>query len=57
MVEAARGIEGLVHVRDLAPEPVRAPEEVVQVGDSLTVVVTEIDREWRRLALAVPDAR
>ncbi|MEV6681676.1 S1 RNA-binding domain-containing protein [Streptomyces erythrochromogenes] len=60
-VEVAPGIEGLVHVRDLAPEPVRAPEEVVQVGDSLTVAVTELDRERRRLALTLstagPDAR
>ncbi|MFE7097574.1 S1 RNA-binding domain-containing protein [Streptomyces erythrochromogenes] len=58
-VEVARGIEGLVHVRDLAPEPVRAPEEVVRVGDGLTVVATEIDRIRRRLALipAGPDAR
>ncbi|MFF3724113.1 S1 RNA-binding domain-containing protein [Streptomyces erythrochromogenes] len=56
-VEVARGIEGLVHVRDLAPEPVRAPEEVVRVGDSLAVVVTEIDRERRRLSLAGRDAR
>ncbi|THA81751.1 hypothetical protein E6U81_23840 [Streptomyces sp. A0592] len=35
----------------------RTPEEVVQVGDLLTVVVTEIDRKWRRLALARADSR
>ncbi|MEV7677926.1 S1 RNA-binding domain-containing protein [Streptomyces sp. NPDC088341] len=51
-VEVADGIEGLVHLRELAWTPVAAPEDVVQVGDEVTVVVTEIDRMRRRLALS-----
>lgn len=45
------GVEGLVH------EP---PEDIVQVGDETTVVVTEIDRTRHRLALSrrqIPPAR
>ncbi|MFD7897177.1 S1 RNA-binding domain-containing protein [Streptomyces sp. NPDC059743] len=51
-VQVADGIEGLVHLRELAWTPVEAPEEVVRVGDEVTVVVTEIDRERRRLTLS-----
>ncbi|WNI27143.1 S1 RNA-binding domain-containing protein [Streptomyces sp. ITFR-16] len=51
-VEVADGIEGLVHLRELTRDPVQSPADVVQVGDEITVVVTEIDRERRRLALS-----
>ncbi|MEU9395420.1 S1 RNA-binding domain-containing protein [Streptomyces sp. NPDC048324] len=51
-VQVADGIEGLVHLRELAWTPVENPSDVVQVGDPITVVVTEIDRERRRLALS-----
>ncbi|MFI6461870.1 S1 RNA-binding domain-containing protein [Streptomyces sp. NPDC050528] len=51
-VRVADSVEGLVHLRELAPTPVETPEEVVQVGDEVTVVVTEIDRPRRRLALS-----
>ncbi|MFH8612613.1 S1 RNA-binding domain-containing protein [Streptomyces sp. NPDC018029] len=51
-VQVADGIEGLVHLRELTRTPVPAPSDAVQVGDEVTVVVTEIDRERRRLALS-----
>ncbi|MFJ5219721.1 S1 RNA-binding domain-containing protein [Streptomyces sp. NPDC088354] len=51
-VEVADGVEGLVHLRELTRMPVEPPENVLQVGDEVTVVVTEIDRERRRLALS-----
>ncbi|MET8413606.1 S1 RNA-binding domain-containing protein [Streptomyces sp. NPDC005195] len=51
-VQIADGIEGLVHLRELAWTPVETPSDVVQVGDKITVVVTEIDRERRRLTLS-----
>lgn len=51
-LEASDGTEGLVHLRELVWTPVRAPEDVVQVGDEATVVVTEVDRERRGLALS-----
>lgn len=51
-VEVADGIEGLVHVRDLASPPVRDPSEAVRVGDEVTVVVTRIDRQRRTLVLS-----
>ncbi|MFE7856187.1 S1 RNA-binding domain-containing protein [Streptomyces sp. NPDC057403] len=51
-VRVADGIEGLLHLRELAWTPVEHPSDVVQVGDQITVGVTEIDRERRRLALS-----
>ncbi|MFC6015874.1 S1 RNA-binding domain-containing protein [Plantactinospora solaniradicis] len=52
LVEVADGIEGLVHLRELTPTPVETPEDVVQVGNDVIVVVTEVDRERRRLTLS-----
>ncbi|MET9087143.1 S1 RNA-binding domain-containing protein [Streptomyces sp. NPDC004237] len=51
-VEVGAGIEGLVHLSELNSVPVAAPEDVVQVGDQFTVVVTDVDRERRRLSLS-----
>ncbi|MFJ3307538.1 S1 RNA-binding domain-containing protein [Streptomyces sp. NPDC086549] len=51
-VRVADGIEGLIHLRELTWTPVETPEDVVQVGDRVTVVVIEIDRERRRLTLS-----
>ncbi|MGV9291190.1 S1 RNA-binding domain-containing protein [Streptomyces sp. NPDC003719] len=51
-VQVVDGIEGLVHLRELTRAPVQTPWDAVQVGDEVTVVVTEIDRERRRLALS-----
>lgn len=51
-VRVTDGIEGLVHLRELASTPVESPSDAVQAGDEVAVVVTEIDRERRRLSLS-----
>lgn len=51
-VQVADGIEGLVHLRELAWTPVETPADVVRMGDEITVVVTGIDRDRRRLSLS-----
>lgn len=51
-VQVADGVEGLVPLSELSAAPVVAPEDVVQTGDELTVVVTDVDRERRRLSLS-----
>ncbi|MFD5417554.1 S1 RNA-binding domain-containing protein [Streptomyces sp. NPDC127069] len=51
-VQVARGIEGLVHVSEIAWTPVEDPSDVVQLGDEITVVVTAVDRSRRRLSLS-----
>lgn len=52
-VRVADGIEGLVHLTELAWTPVEDAEAIVQVDDEIFVVATEIDRERRRLALSL----
>jgi ribosomal protein S1 len=51
-VEVAEGIEGLVHLQEPRLPLPEAPSDVVEVGDEVTVVVTAIDRERRRLSLS-----
>ncbi|WUH92620.1 S1 RNA-binding domain-containing protein [Streptomyces sp. NBC_00433] len=51
-VRLSGGIEGLVHRQHLTAGPAEAVSDVVQVGEVMTVVVTEIDRTRRRASLA-----
>jgi polyribonucleotide nucleotidyltransferase len=46
-VEVLPGKEGLVHISELSDQRVGRVEDVVNVGDELTVMVTEIDRMGR----------
>jgi small subunit ribosomal protein S1 len=52
-VEIMDGVEGLVHISELANHHVENPREVVQPGDVVRVKVLEIDSERRRLSLSV----
>ncbi|MHB1003196.1 MAG: 30S ribosomal protein S1 [Thermoleophilia bacterium] len=52
-VQISEGIEGLVHISELASHHVEKPEEVVNVGDEIEVKVIEIDSDRRRLSLSI----
>src|SRR5436190_79891 len=52
-VEILDGVEGLVHISELAAHHVENPREVVQPGDDVRVKVLEIDSDRRRLSLSV----
>jgi small subunit ribosomal protein S1 len=52
-VEIVPGVEGLVHISELAQHHVENPREVVSQGDLVRVVVLEIDAERRRLSLSM----
>jgi small subunit ribosomal protein S1 len=52
-VEILPGVEGLVHISELAPHHVENPREVVSQGDSVRVKVIEVDAERRRLSLSL----
>jgi small subunit ribosomal protein S1 len=52
-VEILDGVEGLVHISELANHHVENPREVVQPGDPVRVKILEIDSERRRLSLSV----
>ena len=51
-VEILDGVEGLVHISELAAHHVENPREVVAPGDVIRVKVLEIDSERRRLSLS-----
>jgi len=52
-VEILPGVEGLVHISELAQHHVENPREVVSQGDDVNVLVLEIDAERRRLSLSL----
>src|ERR671938_323817 len=52
-VEILDGVEGLVHISELAQHHVENPREVVNQGDVIRVKILEIDEERRRLSLSV----
>jgi small subunit ribosomal protein S1 len=51
-VEILDGVEGLVHISELAPHHVESPREIVHPGDEIRVRILEIDSERRRLSLS-----
>ncbi len=55
-VRVEEGIEGLVHISELAVRHVEIPEQVVQVGDDIFVKVIDIDLERRRISLSLKQA-
>jgi len=52
-VEILDGVEGLVHISELAHHHVENPREVVDPGQDVKVKILEIDAERRRLSLSV----
>src|SRR3954449_9177500 len=50
------GIEGLVHISELAERHVEVPEQVVQVGNDVMVKVIDIDLDRRRISLSLKQA-
>ena len=52
-VEIMDGVEGLVHISELAQHHVENPREVVTQADEIRVKILEIDSERRRLSLSV----
>ncbi len=56
-VKVADGIEGLVHISELAERHVEVPEAVVNVGDKIEVKVIDIDTVRRRISLSLKQAQ
>src|SRR5262249_19306246 len=52
-VQILPGVEGLVHISELAQHHVESPAEVVRPGDKLKVKILEVDESRRRLSLSV----
>ncbi|HLA80943.1 MAG TPA: 30S ribosomal protein S1 [Thermoleophilia bacterium] len=52
-VEIEEGVEGLIHISELAQHHVEDPSEVVRPGQEVNVKIIEIDPERRRLSLSL----
>jgi small subunit ribosomal protein S1 len=52
-VEILSGVEGLVHISELAVHHVENPREVVSQGQAVNVKIIEVDGERRRLSLSL----
>ena len=50
------GIDGLIHISEIADRRIERPEEVVRVGDELDVKVINLDPKGRRIGLSLKAA-
>jgi len=55
-VRVADGVEGLVHISELADRHVDTAEQVVTVGENTKVKIIEVDSERRRISLSIKQA-
>src|SRR5207248_745756 len=51
-VELEQGLEGLLHISELADDKVENPEEIVKVGDEVEVKVLRVDSKDRKIGLS-----
>jgi small subunit ribosomal protein S1 len=50
------GLDGLIHLNDMSWKRIMKPEEVVSVGDTVSVFVLDFDKEKNRISLGLKDA-
>ncbi|MHB1598883.1 MAG: 30S ribosomal protein S1 [Acidimicrobiales bacterium] len=55
-VQVGDGIEGLVHISEMASHHVDLPEQVVTPGEELWVKIIDIDLQRRRISLSIKQA-
>jgi small subunit ribosomal protein S1 len=51
-VELEPGLEGLLHISELADDKVESPEDVVKVGDEIEVKILRVDASDRKIGLS-----
>jgi len=55
-VQVGGGIEGLVHISEMAGHHVEAPEQVANPGEELWVKIIDVDLQRRRISLSIKQA-
>jgi small subunit ribosomal protein S1 len=55
-IQVGEGIEGLVHISEMAVHHVDLPEQVVSPGEELWVKIIDIDLQRRRISLSIKQA-
>jgi ribosomal protein S1 len=54
-VELEPGVDGLLHISQMSHRPVNRPEDLVNVGDELTLLVIRVDPNERRIGLSLKE--
>ena len=54
-IELEPGIDGLLHISQMSSRPINRPEDVVQLGDELTLKVIRVEPNERRVGLSLRD--
>jgi small subunit ribosomal protein S1 len=54
-VELEPGVDGLLHISQMANRPINRPDEIVNVGDELGLLVIRVDPHERRIGLSLKE--
>jgi ribosomal protein S1 len=54
-VELEAGVDGLLHISQMANRPIGRPDEIVNVGDELGLLVIRVDPNERRIGLSLKE--
>src|SRR5438046_10062603 len=54
-IELEPGVDGLLHVSQMSNRPIARPDELVSVGDELTLLVIRVDPNERRIGLSLKE--
>ncbi len=54
-VELEPGVDGLLHISQMSSRPIGRPDEIVSVGDELTLLVIRVDANERRIGLSLKE--
>jgi len=54
-VELEPGVDGLLHISQMSNRPISRPDEVVNVGDEITLLVIRVDPHERRIGLSLKE--
>jgi small subunit ribosomal protein S1 len=55
-IQVAEGIEGLVHISEMAEHHVDLPEQIINPGEELWVKIIDLDLQQRRISLSIKQA-
>ncbi|MCL4449652.1 MAG: 30S ribosomal protein S1 [Actinobacteria bacterium] len=55
-IQVVDGVEGLIHISEMADHRVDAPEQVTKVGEELWVKIIEVDPQRKRISLSIKRA-
>lgn len=54
-VELLPGVEGLVHISQIANRHIGTPQEVLEIGQTVTVKVLDVNEEEQRISLSIKE--